>query len=220
MRIFSSLLLLLAAPTLALAQGYGGTRGGAGTWEWAVAGIYQDSESATSGGGSAVTMDSAVGLGFNIGYYLNDRIMLGGEIEWLSPDYDATLISEGGDQERISHSLSQFNFRFKGTFNLLEGPFTPYVDLNAGWTYFDSNVADGPPIVGCWWVWPWGYICDGYYNTYTETSFSYGAGLGLRYRFTGGAMLKLSYNGYVLDDIGSASDPSLSAAKLEVAFGF
>ena len=218
MRILLVFITLFAAPTVVLGQGYG-DRGLGGRWEWSVSGIYQESEGSASGGGSSISVDNAYGLGFNFGYHLNDHFMIGGEFEWLSPDYDATIISEGGNVETFSHELTQFNFRVKGTWNMLTGPLTPYVDVNAGWTYLDSNVADGPPIVGCWWVWPWGYICDGYYNTYTETAFTYGAGVGLRYRFVGGTMLKLSYNSYAFDDLGSA-DPTLNAAKLEVAFAF
>jgi len=218
MRNVTIFVLLFAAPAAALAQGQG-SRGLGGSWEWSISGIYQGSEGSSSGGGSSIDVDNAFGLGFNVGYHLNDHFMLSGEFEWLNPDYRATIVSENGDVESFSHDLTQFNFRAKATWNLLEGPLTPYVDVNAGWTYLDSNVANGPPIVGCWWVWPWGYICDGYYNTYTETAFSYGAGLGLRYRFIGGSMLKLSYNGYVLNDLGTA-DPTLNAAKLELAFGF
>jgi len=219
MRLVSSVLFLLVLPSFAFAQGYG-SRGPAGSWEWGVSGIYQGTELSASGGGSSVDVDDAFGLGLTFGYYVTDRIMLGGEMEWLRPDYDATLVSETGEVVNFSHELSQFNFRFKGAFNLMDGPFTPYLDLNAGWTYFDSNVANGPPIVGCWWVWPWGYVCDGYYNTYGETAFSYGAGLGLRYQFTGGTMLKLSYNSYRYDDVGSAGGITLDAAKLEFAWGF
>ena len=219
MRLATAILLLIATPAIAIAQNYG-SRGPAGTWEWGVAGIYQGTELSASVGGSSVDVQDAFGIGFNFGYYVSDRFMLGGEFEWLRPDYDARLVSETGEIVNISHELSQFAFRFKGTFNLLEGPFTPYVDLTAGWTYFDSNVADGPPIVGCWWVWPWGYVCDGYYSTYGESAFSYGAGLGLRYKFMGGTTIKLSYNTYEYDDVGSAGGISLDAAKLEFAWGF
>ncbi len=165
-------------------------------------------------------IDNDLGLGFSFAYLVNDRLSIGADIEWLSPDYVATLVDDLGGTSIIDHEFSQFNGRIKGSFNLLEGPFTPYLEAGFGWTYVDSNVADGPPLVGCWWHPWWGYICDGYYNTFHETSFSYGGAIGLRYRLRGGTILKLSYNTYEIDGSGEAPDPTLSAARLEVAWGF
>ena len=207
-------MLALVLPSLASAQGYGEK------WEWSVAGIYQDSESTGTVGGSNLEIDDALGLGFSIAYLLNERFSVGADIEWLSPDYVATLIDDTGETSVIDHELTQFNTRFKGTFNLLEGPLTPYIEAGFGWTYVDSNVADGPPLVGCWWHPWWGYICDGYYSTFSETSFSYGGALGLKYRLRGGTTMKLSYNNYEIDGSGEAPDPTLNAVRFELAWGF
>jgi opacity protein-like surface antigen len=146
--------------------------------------------------------------------------MVGADLEWLSPDYKATLLNDQGETTIIDHKFSQFNGRIKATYNFSDGPFTPYVEGGFGWTYVDSNVADGPPITGCWWH-PWyGYICNGYYNTFTETSFSYGGALGLRYKLRGGTIIKLSYNNWEIDGSGEAPDPTLNAVRLEFAWGF
>ncbi len=214
MRRLPGILLVLLLPALASAQGF------RNQWEWSVAAIYQDSESVGTVGGSNVQIDNDLGLGFSFAYLVNDRLSIGADIEWLSPDYVATLVDDLGGTSIIDHEFSQFNGRIKGSFNLLEGPFTPYLEAGFGWTYVDSNVADGPPLVGCWWHPWWGYICDGYYNTFHETSFSYGGAIGLRYRLRGGTILKLSYNTYEIDGSGEAPDPTLSAARLEVAWGF
>ncbi len=214
MRRLPGILLVLLLPALASAQGF------RNQWEWSVAAIYQDSESVGTVGGSNVQIDNDLGLGFSFAYLVNDRLSIGADIEWLSPDYVATLVDDLGGSSIIDHEFSQFNGRIKGSFNLLEGPLTPYLEAGFGWTYVDSNVADGPPLVGCWWHPWWGYICDGYYNTFHETSFSYGGAIGLRYRLRGGTILKLSYNTYEIDGSGEAPDPTLSAARLEVAWGF
>lgn len=214
-----SLVLLLIVSTTVEAQRYTIPDPRKGELEWSFAVIAQDSESAGSAGGSVVDVDSAIGLGFGFGYFVGDRFSIGADIEWLSPDYRATLVDENGNTSTFDHELSQFNFRFKGSYYFLDGPFTPYVELGAGWTYVDSNVADGPPLVGCWWH-PWyGYICEGFYNTFDETSFTYGSALGLSYRLRGGTTLRLSYNTYGLDS-DDAPEPTLNAFRFEVAWGF
>jgi opacity protein-like surface antigen len=208
------ILIVFLAPSIASAQGY------RNHWEWSVNGIYQESERSNGGGGSSLSVDNAFGLGFGFSYLLNERFSVGGEIEWLQPDYKATIIDDNNDATVINHEFSQFTGRFKGAFNFLEGPLTPYIEAGLGWTYIDSNVASGPPIVGCWWHPLWGYICDGYYDTYTETSFTYGGALGIRYELRGGTVIKLNYNNYELDLSGDAADPTLNAWRLEFAWGF
>ena len=148
--------------------------------------------------------------------------MIGADVEWLRPDYTAVLVNDldPTDVTVINHELSQFNGRIKGTFHFTDGPLTPYVEAGFGWTYIDSNVADGPPITGCWWHPWWGYVCSNYYSTFSSTEFSYGGALGLRYQLVGGTVLKLSVNHYVLDAGSGKPDPELNAARLEIAWGF
>ena len=214
MRRLTAVLLVMLLPVAASAQRSNNQ------WEWSIAAIYQESESTGTVGGSSLNIDSDIGLGFSFNYLFNERFMIGADLEWLSPDYRATLIDDQDVTTVIDHKFSQFNGRIKGTFNLMEGPFTPYLEGGFGWTYVDSNVADGPPITGCWWHPWWGYICSGYYNTFSETSFSYGGALGLRYQLRGGSSIKLSYNSYKIDGSGEAPDPTLNAFRLEYGWGF
>jgi opacity protein-like surface antigen len=193
------------------------------TWEWSIAALYQDSKNMGSENGSSLRVDGALGLGFNIGYNWTDHFTLGVDLDFMRPDYTAVLVDDTGfpvTTTEINHDMSQFNGRIKGTYNFLEGPFRPFIEAGLGWSYFDSNVADGPPIVGCWWHPYWGYICDGYYNTFTETAFSYGVGLGFKYQFAGDSFLKLSYNSWELDGVGAAGDEGISAARLEYGWNF
>jgi len=214
MRRLTAVLLVMLLPAVVSAQGF------RNQWEWSFAAIYQDSERTGTVGGSSIDIDRDFGIGFGFNYLVNERFSVGADFEWLSPDYKAVLVDDQGLPSVIDHKFSQFNGRIKGTFNLLEGPFTPFVEAGFGWTYVDSNVADGPPITGCWWHPYWGYICENYYSTFTETSFSYGGALGLRYQLRGGTIIKLSYNTYEIDGSGQAPDPTLSAARLEFAWGF
>ena len=195
----------------------------ADTWEWSIGALYQDSKGMGSESGSSLQVDSAIGLGFNVGYYMTDHFSLGFDFDFLRPDYKAVLVDDTVDPAEtteINHEMSQFNGRFKANLDFLEGPFRPFVEAGLGWTYLDSNVLDGDPIVGCWWH-PWyGYICEGFYNTFNDTVFTYGVGAGFKYRFVGDAFLKLSVNQWILDGVGVAGDEDLTGARLEFGWTF
>jgi len=211
-------ILLLGLTLTANAQ-----RDYSGTWEWSISALYQDSKSMGGESGSSLKVDSAIGLGFNVSYYLTDHFSLGADFDFLKPDYNAVLVDDTvvpAETTEINHEMSQFNGRFKANLDFLDGPFRPFVEAGLGWTYLDSNVADGPPIVGCWWHPYWGYICDGYYQTFSETVFSYGVGAGFKYRFVGDSFLKLSVNQWRLDGVGAAGDEDLTGARLEYGWRF
>jgi opacity protein-like surface antigen len=214
MNRYAVLMTFLLVPALSSAQSFGNK------WEWSIAGIYQESESSGGDGGSGVEIDSEIGFGFTLKYFFNPKLAVGGDIEWIRPDYTATLVDDQGMTQTFSHTFTQFNGRLKATYDFTENNFSPFVEAGIGWTQFDSNVADGPPLVGCWWHPWWGYICSGFYDTITETNFSYGGALGLRYRLRGGSVVKLSYNTYQLDGSSAEVDPSISAFRLEFAWGF
>ena len=147
MRLLVSVIVLAALPGLAFAQG-----NRAGAWEWSFAAIYQDSAGSGAEGGSNLKLDSELGLGINFGYNFTNKLYLGADFEWLRPDFTATLIEDAPDPETrtIRHTMSQFNGRIKGTLTFLDSPLSPFVEAGIGWSYFDSNVADGPPITDCW----------------------------------------------------------------------
>jgi len=217
MRKLAIAILVIVLPCISNAQG-----SRANSWDVSFSAIFQDSKSIEGDGGSFLDVDSATGIGVNFAYYLNSKISIGMDFEFLEPDYKATLVDGIGglDDIFIDHEISQFNGRFKATFNLMEGPFTPFLEAGLGWSYFDSNVQDGPPQTGCWWH-PWyGYICENFYDTYDDTLLSYGVGVGLRYEFTGGTFLKASYNYWELDDMDHAEDSELESARIEFGWTF
>lgn len=218
-KIFATAILLIF-PAMAMAQGYGNGR--ANSWEFSIGGIYQQGDSSNGENGSSLKVDSEIGLGFNIAYNINDHLSVGGDFDFIKPDYVAVLVDENDPDvtTTIDHRFSQFNGRLKATFNLTKGPFVPYVEIGAGWTYIDSNVADGPPITGCWWHPWWGYICENFYSTFSETSTTYGGAVGFRYEMVGNSFLKLSYSLWQLDTGTESADPQLEAARLEWGWRF
>jgi opacity protein-like surface antigen len=217
MRNLAIAMLVIALPCLSNAQG-----NRANTWEASLSAIFQESKSISGGAGSSLNVDSDTGIGINFAYNWSNKLSFGMDFEFLQPDYVATLVDDTGLLEDlvINHEMSQFNGRFKGTFNLMDGYFTPFLEAGLGWSYFDSNVQDGPPQTGCWWH-PWyGYICNNFYDTFDETLFTYGAGVGVRWEFTGGSFLKASYNYWEMDGMGQSEDSALEAGRLEFGWRF
>lgn len=219
MRILVIMLLVLA-PALASAQ----------SWDFSLAAIYQDSLSVGGEGGSETTtpdtssldVKSELGWGGNITYNFNKHLALGLDIDYLSPDYKLMLVSETPTEPDVSvdHKFTQWNYRLKGTWNFTEGPLVPYVDFGYGWTNIDSNIADGPPVTGCWWH-PWyGYICESYYDTFSSTETSWGGAVGLRYNLRNQSFLKLSWNRWELDSGGNSDEFTLESYRLEYGWSF
>ena len=206
-------ILLIAIPCMSYAQSNRPQK-----WEMSVSGVFQDSKSIGGEGGSSLDVQSDTGFGINFAYNLSSKLSFGADLEFLRPNYTAVLIPENplDDTLVINHKFSQFNGRLKGNFNMIDGPFTPFLEAGIGWSYFDSNVADGPPSTGCYWHPWWGYICNSYYSTFTETQFSYGVGGGLRYEFVGGMFIKASYNYWEMDGMGSAEDAGFTSARFEI----
>lgn len=217
MRNISLAILLVAVPCLSFADSNRGQN-----WEVSVSGVFQDSKSLGSEGGSNLDIDSDTGWGINIAYNLSSKLSVGADFEFLKPRYSALVIPEDPNEDDIviNHKISQFNGRLKATFNMIDGPFTPFLEGGLGWSYFDSNVADGPPTTGCWWHPWWGYICENFYSTFSDTQFSYGLGAGLRYEFVGGMFVKASYNAWKMDNMGAAEDKNFEAARLEIGGTF
>ncbi len=217
MRNLAIAMLIIALPCMSNAQTQR-----AGNWETSLAVVFQDSFSVDGENGSELDLKSYTGFGINVALNINPKFSFGGDFEWLNPRYNLTLVDDTGinDDITINHKLTQFNTRFKGTWNMIDGPFTPYIEAGLGWSYFDSNVADGPPQTGCYWHPFYGQICNNYYSTFDDWVFTYGGGVGLRYELRGGTFIKASYNYWELDGIGESQDSGLTAARLEFGWIF
>jgi opacity protein-like surface antigen len=190
-----------------------------GRWEASVQLVTTDSEDVSGDNQSSIDIDNAVGLGFGAAYNVNDTLALGANFTFLEPDYKAVFNTDQRGLVSVDHEMDVYNVSFDAIWNLTEGPLTPFLRLGLGWTYVDSNIADGPPVTGCWWD-PWyGYICQGFYPTYDDTSFSYGFGAGLRFEFGNGWFVKGSINRLQVD-ADNGFDPSIDSARFELGWLF
>lgn len=224
------ILFTIFAPAVAFAQ-FGLNPDRAQSWEMSIGAFNQssisvggasDDPAATVPNSSSLSLDSEWGFSFNATYNFTDHLALGMDLDWVRPRYDVTLVPDDPleDTIEIRHRGNQFNGRFKGTYTFSKNNFTPFVDVGLGWTRFDTNVADGPPVTGCWWHPWWGYICENFYSTFGSTEFTYGTGVGLRYDLSGGGVLKASYNYWWLDSGGKSDDFSLDAFRIEYGWRF
>ena len=188
-------------------------------WETTIGFYGTSSESSDGLNGSALDVESGYGIGFSVGYNLNQHVALRFDGSWSRADYDAVLDTEDNGLVEISHDLSLFNGQFNAVYNFLEGNFTPYVQAGLGWSYIDSNVVDGPPSTGCWWDPWWGYVCAPFYSTYSDTNFSWNVGAGLRYEMGSNMFLRGGWEQTHIDG-GSGADPTFDAIRLELGWFF
>lgn len=226
-RIAVAILFLALAP---LAWSQGAFRSGpnerAGEWNLSLEVLYLGSENLSGGSEpgqqvSSLGINDDWGFGFGFGYNFTNHLALSFDMNFLRPRYNATLVPEdpADGPETFSHHMDMFNGLVKGTYNLIDGPITPFVDLSAGFTYIDSNVADRPPTTGCWWDPWWGYICQTFTSTYSDTRFNYGGGVGIRWDINRDMFLRASYS-IMKVDFGKTSDPEFGMGRLEIGWRY
>ena len=190
-------------------------------WEFGLIVSDISSEELSADMGSGIAIDDDTGFGLSVAYNINNRFAVGADFIWSSPKYTAVLIPDDPFPipEVINHKMDLFTYTFTGTWNLLEGPFTPYLEANYGWTNIDSNIADQPPITGCWWTW-YGYVCDTFYSTYSKTRNSYGAAAGLRWDSGNGWTLKASYGFLEIDTSKATEKANMDVIRVDLAWLF
>jgi opacity protein-like surface antigen len=191
------------------------------TWE---AGFHVvDMSDATLDGifGSSLDVDNQIGYGFTGAYNFTNRFALMLDVNWSRPNYRATFVPEGGGNPvTISTKLDVATILAKGVFYLTDGDVAPFVEVGAGWTTLDSNIADGPPITGCWWDPWWGYVCRNYYDTYTETKASYSAGFGVRWDFSDELMMRGSVGALKVDTPRDTENATIDTIQVDFAWRF
>mgnify|MGYP000594066474 CR=1 FL=1 len=187
-----------------------------GKWEASFQLLNSLSTDISGENGSSVDIDSDIGWGFTLGYNVNPHVLVNFEFSSTSPKYDATLINEDSDDTyNIKHSMDLYNSQFNVVYNFMSEQFTPFVQAGLGWSYLDSNVADGPPGTVCWWDPWWGYICEGYQDTYSDTRFSYNVAAGVRYELDNSLFFRASYQQNWVD-LSNSDDLSMGMVHLEV----
>lgn len=175
--------------------------------------------------GTSVDVNDDLGWGFGFGYHLNSRFMVGTEFTWLAANYKASIATDFDDDQiaddsiDVSGTLDAANLQFVGQYNVLEGRVTPFVRGNFGWTWVDSNIPSGPATGTCWWDPWWGYVCDTWQPTFEDTSFAYGAAVGVRGELTERLFVEGSYN-VLWIDFNRAGSQSFDGARVNIGWLF
>ncbi len=190
----------------------------AGTWEFFLPLTYTEEMDFSGENGSNVEINDDFGFGFGFGYNFSNHFQLNGVFNWNSRSYDATATTDGGSTVQYSNELETSLLALNGVYYLLKGPFTPFISGTVGWTFFDTNIPDGPTQGACWWD-PWyGYICTEYTPTKTDEAFTYGGGVGLRLDINRYFGLQGSYNKTWVDFDKADDEPDFDTWKLDFIF--
>jgi opacity protein-like surface antigen len=186
-----------------------------GRWEASLQMVNSQSADVSGENGSALALDSDLGWGLSLGYNYNNHLLVNFEFTSVTPDYKAALIEDDGDVYTVDHKMNVYQTQFNAVYNFMAQQFTPFVQAGAGWSYLDSNIADGPPNSVCWWDPWWGYVCNNYQNTYNDTRFSYNVAAGVRYELDNSMFFRASYQQSWID-LSNSEDMSMGMIHLEV----
>jgi opacity protein-like surface antigen len=198
------------------AQSLSATSNREGAFEFYFQPHYIDSKSLDGPGGSTVELNDTWGWGFGFGYNYTEHWALNFDINWSSISYDAQTSSATG---RYSGTLDTSSTLFSGVYHFSDKRFTPFVTGSLGWVFIDTNIPEGPPGSTCWWDPWWGYICSTYVPTKTETNFTYGAGIGLRFEATRDLFFRAAYTKNWIDfDKADAED--FDVLRFTVGFSY
>jgi hypothetical protein len=196
----------------------GGAGQRAGTWEFFLPLTYTEETDFSGESGSEVEINEDFAFGFGFGYNFNNHFQLSGAFNWASRGYDATAVTDGGSTVQYSNDLETSVLTLNGTYYFLQGAFTPYISGTVGYTFFDTNIPDGPTQGACWWD-PWyGYICTEYTPTKTDEAFTYGGGVGLRLDINRYFAMQGSYNKTWVDFDKADDEPDFDTWKLDFIF--
>lgn len=213
--IFVLCIASLGAAPACLAQ----TR--AGTWETRVGIAYQDSAEADFDGGTTADFDSDTGLRLGFSYHHNDHFEFGGIFAYGQTDYRADIVGdEVGERFDVDGEFEYMSISGDVTYNLLSGPFSPFIVGAVGWTWVDTNIATEPPEVGCWWDPWWGYVCTSFQDTKSLDGLTYQLGVGARYDFNASFAIHASYRVTWVDLDNARGTPDFQGFELSVGWRF
>jgi len=211
-------LFLALVPALAVAQNYRKDQ-----WEFYLSPVFTESKNYSFQGGTTVRQDTGYGFGFGVAKNFSPHLSAGGELTWGSANYRATVqpgVGNTNTERQISGYIETYTVRFGGTYNILEGNFTPFVTGGLGWTYIDTNVPNSLPQNTCWYY-PWyGTVCGTYQTTAATTRFSYNAGLGVRYDFGRSFFGRAWVNAQSVDFGGDYGSTYWKQARLDFGWKF
>ncbi|MBX3301014.1 MAG: outer membrane beta-barrel protein [Nitrospira sp.] len=193
-----------------------------GRWEIMLSPQYTFERNLKLEGGTTANIDDTVGFGFQLGYNFNEHVNLGGMFSWSRPDYQAVIQPSPANSSPPSTqtgTVESGTFGLVGTYHVLKSPLTPYMDANVSGTYIVTDIADGPPVGGCFWD-PWfGYVCGVSQPTKNGVFLSYGVGGGLRWDATDVLLLRAGVRQQWID-FSSSGPTGFTTFKFDIGMIF
>lgn len=197
-----------------------------GTWETTLGVVFQNSSDADFQGGTKAEFDSDTSFVFGLGYHYTANLEFGGRLGIGTTDYDASIATDAngdGNADGFANVRGDLEFTtllLDATWNMMSGPFSPFVTGAIGWSWVDTNIATGPPQTGCWWDPWWGYVCTSFQDTKTLDGFSYQLGVGARYDFTDTVAVHGSYRINWIDFDKAKGTPDFDGFQLSLGWKF
>jgi opacity protein-like surface antigen len=193
-----------------------------GRWEIMLGPQYTFERNLKLEGGTTGNIDDTVGLGFQFGYNFNEHFNIGGMFSWSNPDYQAVIQPSPANSSAArtqTGSVETRTFGLVGTYHFLKSPVTPYFDSNVSGTNIITDIADGPPISGCYWD-PWfGYVCGVAQPTKDGVFLSYGVGGGVRWDVTDVLLLRAGVRQQWID-FSSSGPTGFTTFKFDIGWLF
>lgn len=192
-----------------------------GRWESRIGALFLNSSDADFEGGTTAEFDSDTGFRFGFAYHYTDNLEVGLNLGVGTTDYRADVAGdEPGEFFAVRGELEYTTLTLDGTYNMLAGPFSPFLTAGIGWSWADTNIATGPPETGCWWDPWWGYVCTSFQDTRTIDGFAYGVGVGARYDVTETVVVLGSYRINWIDFDKAESTPDFDGFELSFGWKF
>lgn len=143
-------------------------------------------------GSSTLSTEDNLGLGFTVGYNLNDRVTVGFFVAARTVDYSAHIVAPEHTVD-FTDWMRTASTGVTATLNLLKTRFTPYVNGAVGWAMVDTNIPAGPVDIDCFWDPWWGEICLAYGANIGEDGASYTLGGGLSWQLNEAFYIRAGY---------------------------
>ncbi len=187
-------------------------------WEVYLSPNYIATKNLSFDGNTELDLNDRTGWGFGIGFNFTEYASADLLFSSSNGSYAVSSVDTNGVPINYNNNMYSSSVSLGMTYNIIDGPFTPYVSGNIGMTFMDSGVVDGS-TTGCWYD-PWlGEVCGTAVSTKTTTEFSYGASVGVRYDFQNLLFVKGGV-GLNVVDIDSNNTPYFTIYQLMIGSKF
>jgi len=159
--------------------------------------------------------------GWSLGFGFNFTNHVSGDFVFSSGNgsYAVKTTDQDGNPVEYSNNMYSSTMSLGMTYNIIDGPLTPYLSANIGVTFADTGIRDGGGYESCYYD-PWyGYVCGIYETTKTTTELSYGGSVGLRYDLDNQLFLKAGIGVNVVN-FSSNNTPLFTVYQLSIGSRF